>query len=128
MKYLLHINSIFSGEHFDDYQNVILGDQELLKKILLQHVVPKKLESMDLKNGMNIQTLAKNTKTILYTGEDPTIGGSHFTVRGSNKKAENGIIHAIDDLIYPYVSDEQASKFSRYIDNIDFRFCITSSL
>ena len=35
--------------------------------------------------------------------------GSLFTPGGSNQKAANGIIHAIDDVIYPYVSEEQAT-------------------
>ena len=35
--------------------------------------------------------------------------GSLFTPGGSNQKAANGIIHAIEDVIYPYVSEEQAT-------------------
>ena len=84
-------------------------DQNLLRYILLQHVAPVKLGSSDLKNGMKIKTLAENTKTVLDTRDGPTIAGSLFILGGSNQKAANGIIHAIEDVIYPYVSDEKAT-------------------
>merc|ERR1711963_742277 len=58
---------------------------------------------------MGIKTMAENTKTVLDTRDGPTIAGSLFTLGGSNQKAANGIIHAIEDVIYPYVSDEQAT-------------------
>ena len=101
----------FTGERGEEYENIILGDkdQNLLRYILLQHVAPVKLGSSDLKNGMKIKTLAENTKTVLDTRDGPTIAGSLFTLGGSNQKAANGIIHAIEDVIYPYVSDEQAT-------------------
>ena len=101
----------FIGERGDEYENSILGDkdQNLLRNILLQHVAPVKYGSKDLINGMNIKTLAENSKTILDTLDGPTIAGSLFTLGGSNQKAANGIIHAIEDVIYPYVSDEPAT-------------------
>ena len=62
---------------------MILGDkdQNLLRFILLQHVADIKLGSTDLRNNMNIKTLAKNTKTILDTRDGLTIAGKPFTVR-----------------------------------------------
>merc|ERR1711971_397126 len=101
----------FIGERGEEYENVILGDkdQNLLRFILLQHVADVKLGSTDLRNNMGIKTLAENTKTILDTRDGLTIAGSLFTPGGSNQKAANGIIHAIEDVIYPYVSEEQAT-------------------
>ena len=62
---------------------MILGDkdQNLLRFILLQHVANIKLGSTDLRNNMNIKTLAKNSKTILDTRDGLTIAGKLFTVR-----------------------------------------------
>jgi len=101
----------FIGTRGEEYENAILGDkdQNLLQLILLQHVAPIKLGSSDLTHGLTIKTLAKNIKTVLDTKDGPTIAGSLFTPGGSNQKAANGIIHAIEDVIYPYASDEQAT-------------------
>ena len=46
---------------------------------------------------------------IEFTLSIPWFLGSLFTPGGSNQKAANGIIHAIEDVIYPYVSEEQAT-------------------
>ena len=37
------------------------------------------------------------------------ISGALFTSGGLNQLASNGIIHSIEDVIYPYVSDEVAT-------------------
>ena len=73
----------YLGERGEEYENVILGDkdQNLLRFILLQHVANIKLGSTDLRNNMNIKTLAENTKTILDTRDGLTIAGKPFTVR-----------------------------------------------
>ena len=108
------------GTRGEEYENAILGDkdQNLLRYILLQHVVPSKLGSSDLRNGMTIKTLADNIKTVLDTKDGPTIAGSLFTPGGSNQKAANGIIHAIEDVIYPYASDEQVTTPTPSVDPI----------
>ncbi len=99
----------FIGERGAEYEDNILGDKTLLQYILLQHVAPEKLRSTDLKNGMKIKTLADNSMTILETRDGLTIAGALFSSRGLNQIALNGIIHAIGDVIYPYVSDEEAT-------------------
>ena len=73
----------YLGERGEEYENVILGDkdQNLLRFILLQHVANIKLGSTDLRNNMNIKTLAENTKTILDTRDGLTIAGKPFTGR-----------------------------------------------
>ena len=75
----------YLGERGEEYEKVILGDkdQNLLRFILLQHVADIKLGSTDLRNGMNIKTLAENTKTILDTRDGLTIAGKPFTVRNN---------------------------------------------
>ena len=86
-----------------------LGDKTLLQYILLQHVAPEKLRSTDLKSGMTIKTLADNSMTILDTKDGLTFAGALFFSGGLNQVATNGIIHAIEDVVYPYVSEEQAT-------------------
>jgi hypothetical protein len=62
-----------------------------------------------LKLGMTVKTLADNTLHVLRTKDGLTIAGSLFTSGGLNQLAMNGIIHSIDNVIYPYVSDETAT-------------------
>ena len=106
----------FIGERGQEYETEILGDKTLLQYILLQHVAPEQLRSTELRNGMRIKTLADNSKTILDTRDGLTIAGALFTNSGLNQIASNGIIHAIQDVIYPYVSDEQATTPRPSID------------
>ena len=97
------------GARSDEYKNIILGDKNLLQYILLQHVTPELLRSSDLQSGMRIQTLADNSLSVLNTRDGLTVGGSLFSRDGLNQVAMNGIIHSIEDVIYPYVSDEEAT-------------------
>ncbi len=97
------------GQRGDEYKNELLSDRLLLQNILLQHVAPEQLKSNDLRDGLRIKTLADNTITVLNTRDGKTIAGSLFTRGGMNNIAENGVIHFIDSVIYPYVSDEEAT-------------------
>ena len=58
---------------------------------------------------MKIKTLADNYLNILDTKDGLTVAGAEFSRGGLNQMAKNGMIHAISDVIYPYVSDEEAT-------------------
>ena len=108
------------GRRGAEYKNELLSDRRLLQNILLQHVAPGRLSTHDLTNGMRIKTLADNTLTILDTKDGKTIAGSLFVRSRMNQVAENGVVHFIESVIYPYVSDEEATtprpKSVRYKD------------
>lgn len=68
-----------------------------LKDILLYHVVPGKVLSSDLKDGMKVKTLA---------GKEVTISLNPVQVNQSNVvkpdiEATNGVIHVIDAVLVP---------------------------
>ncbi|WP_235801766.1 fasciclin domain-containing protein [Ureibacillus manganicus] len=68
-----------------------------LKDILLYHVVPGKVLSSDLKDGMKVKTLA---------GKEVTISLNPVQVNESNVvkpdiEATNGVIHVIDAVLVP---------------------------
>lgn len=71
--------------------------REDLKKILLYHVVPGKVMSADLKDGMMVKTLADKKVKILL---DP-VRVNKATVVSPDIEASNGVIHVIDMVLLP---------------------------
>lgn len=71
--------------------------------ILTYHVVPGKVMSSDLSDGMSAETVQ---------GSDVTIGvGSGVTINGANVvmadvEASNGVVHIIDAVILPEPEEE----------------------
>ncbi|MBS2969174.1 fasciclin domain-containing protein [Metabacillus sp. KIGAM252] len=68
-----------------------------LKNILLYHVVPGKVLSSDLKNGMKVKTLAGKEVMISL---DP-VKVNNATVVKPDIEASNGVIHVIDTVLLP---------------------------
>jgi uncharacterized surface protein with fasciclin (FAS1) repeats len=68
-----------------------------LKNILLYHVVPGKVMSGDLKDGMKAKTLADKTVDISL---DPVMVNKANVVK-ADIAASNGVIHVIDKVLLP---------------------------
>ncbi|KUP04941.1 Nex18 symbiotically induced protein [Bacillus coahuilensis p1.1.43] len=68
-----------------------------LKTILLYHVVPGKVLSTDLKDGQEVETLAKEDVEISL---DP-VKVNDSTVVKADIEASNGVIHVIDSVLIP---------------------------
>lgn len=71
--------------------------REDLKDILLYHVVPGKVMSSDLKEGMKAKTVAGKELTISL---DP-IRVNKANVVKPDIEASNGVIHVIDEVLLP---------------------------
>ncbi|MGD6965735.1 fasciclin domain-containing protein [Rossellomorea vietnamensis] len=71
--------------------------REDLKDILLYHVVPGKVLSTDLKDGMKADTLAKKTVDVSL---DP-VRVNNANVEKADIEASNGVIHVIDEVLIP---------------------------
>ncbi|MGA4720936.1 fasciclin domain-containing protein [Fictibacillus nanhaiensis] len=74
-----------------------LLNREDLKTILLYHVVPGKVMSTDLKNGMKVKTLAG--KEVLISLNPVKVNNA--TVVKPDIQASNGVIHVIDTVLLP---------------------------
>lgn len=68
-----------------------------LKKILLYHVVPGEVMSRDLKDGMQVKTLADKNVNISL---DPVKVNNAKVVK-PDIEASNGVIHVIDKVLLP---------------------------
>ena len=73
-------------------------NQEQLVSILTYHVVPGKVMSTDLTDGMMAATV-NGAEVEIGVGDTVTVGGA--TVTQADIEASNGVIHVIDAVIMP---------------------------
>lgn len=70
-----------------------------LIKILTYHVIPSKVMSTDLKNGMNAKTVQGSPVKIELNDKGAFVNGAKVTK--ADIKASNGVVHVIDKVILP---------------------------
>ena len=73
-------------------------NKEQLISILTYHVVPGKVMSGDLSNGMTATTVQGSDVTIMIN-DGVSINGANVTT--ADVEASNGVIHVIDSVILP---------------------------
>ena len=73
-------------------------NKEQLRSILTYHVVPGKVMSGDLSNGMTATTVQGSDVTIMIN-DGVSINGANVTT--ADVEASNGVIHVIDSVILP---------------------------
>jgi len=90
--------------------DTLKADTELLKKVLLSHVVQGMTAmSSDMMNDMTVETMAGIQHRInIYLKSDYydgfiTINGKR--VKTADIKADNGVIHMVTDVIYPFTPE-----------------------
>ncbi|MFD2203675.1 fasciclin domain-containing protein [Shivajiella indica] len=74
-------------------------NKEQLIAVLTYHVVPGKVYSKDLKNGMKAKTAQGSDITI--TLKDGKAMVNNATVTAADIEASNGVVHVIDTVILP---------------------------
>ncbi len=87
--------------------NALLADPKGdLTQILLYHVVPGKVLSTDITDGMEVETL-QGTKVKFTVGDDGSVMINDAKIIAVDIPATNGVIHVIDTVIMP-AADEAA--------------------
>ena len=79
----------------------LFANKDLLKTVLLYHVVPMEVKAADIPYGTDIETA--NGKTISIS-EDNVItdaAGNTANITGTDIMASNGVIHTIDTVLMP---------------------------
>lgn len=112
--------SKFINDQPEDVINTLLNEPEALKELLLHHVVPGKLMAEDLKDRQSLVNLRDQMLKVLFAkDDDKLISGSKLMTqeRRVNIQANNGIIHGISDVIYPFTSkgDMMNAKTKRFL-------------
>jgi uncharacterized surface protein with fasciclin (FAS1) repeats len=79
----------------------VKGDKELLKSILLAHVVKGDVTAADVVklDGKEVETLQGTKFKVHVDGKTVTIGGAK--VIAADLKASNGVVHVIDTVLMP---------------------------
>jgi uncharacterized surface protein with fasciclin (FAS1) repeats len=77
----------------------LLANKTQLTAVLTYHVVPGKVMSTDLKNGMMVKTLQGENLSIKLTNGGVMINNANVTK--ANIDCTNGVIHAIDTVLMP---------------------------
>lgn len=80
--------------------NQINSNPELLKRVLLAHVVPGEIYSRDLRNGASAMTLL-NSYAIPFVVNNSGAKASDSNIVQPDVKAFNGVVHVIDKVIIP---------------------------
>merc|ERR1712058_208456 len=107
--------------------NTLKGDTELLKQVLLNHVVASNVKSGDITNDIVVkavggQDLRANIylKSNYYDGF-VTVNGARVT--HPDLIADNGVIHFVSDVLYPFTPEktiaEVASSDPRFSTLVD---------
>lgn len=77
----------------------LLADLDLLRRVLLYHVLPAALGTNALEAETGVLTLEGNAVVLQGSGLGLTVNGANFTER--NRVAFNGILHVIDEVLLP---------------------------
>ena len=78
---------------------VLASDPELLKKILLYHVVAGKVPASQVVTSTELKSAEGSSLSVTVAGSDVTIATAK--VLATDIAADNGIIHAIDTVLVP---------------------------
>jgi uncharacterized surface protein with fasciclin (FAS1) repeats len=80
------------------------GNQAQLTAVLTYHVVPSKVLSSDLSDGMTIATVEGQPLTVGVQGDAVTLtdaSGNTASVVQADVEAGNGVVHVIDHVLLP---------------------------
>jgi transforming growth factor-beta-induced protein len=81
--------------------DALLADPKgALTDVLTYHVVPGKVMSTDLSDGMTVETVNGATLTI-KVNDDGTVQINDATVTTADIETSNGVIHVIDSVLIP---------------------------
>ena len=83
----------------DNTLAVIASDTELLKKILLNHVVAGRVPASQVVTSTQLKSAEGSSLSVTVVGSDVTVGTAK--VLATDIAAPNGIIHAIDTVLVP---------------------------
>lgn len=90
----------------DGVLQVLLDNPEQLKKLLLYHVVPGKIEAAEVMDLSSANTIFGEAVTINVDGDEVNINGANVVV--SDVEASNGVIHVINAVLIPQTDGSQA--------------------
>ncbi len=79
----------------------LVGDKELLTKVLTYHVVSGKVLSTDLKNHLKVKTVEGETLLVKINALSKSVKFNKSGLVKADVLASNGVIHVIDTVLVP---------------------------
>ncbi|WP_086477223.1 fasciclin domain-containing protein [Arenibacter amylolyticus] len=89
------------------------AEKDLLRDILLFHVIPSEIMASDLTAGMVATAYAENSIEVIASGETFVIGDaseSNTNITAVDIKASNGVVHLIDKVLLPQAAVDFAAS------------------
>ncbi|MEZ4710411.1 MAG: fasciclin domain-containing protein [Caldilineaceae bacterium] len=86
--------------------DALLADPDALTNVLLYHVAPGAVMSSDLTDGQSVGTVQGSPVTIGVSGGAYTVNDANIVA--ADVAASNGVIHAIDAVLLPPGTEEEA--------------------
>ena len=97
-------NEAFAALPEGTVESLLLEEnRDMLIAILTYHVVPGKVMSTDLSDGMSAETVQGGNVTI-GVGDGVTVNGANVVM--ADVEASNGVVHIIDAVILPEPEEE----------------------
>lgn len=92
----------------DGVLEVLLDNPEQLKKLLLYHVVPGKIEAAEVMELSSAKTAFGEAVTINVDGDEVNINGANVVI--PDIEATNGVIHIINAVLIPQTDGSEAEE------------------
>lgn len=97
-------NEAFAALPEGTLESLLLEEnKDMLISILTYHVVPGKVMSTDLSDGMSAETVQGSNVTV-GVGDGVTVNGANVVM--ADVEASNGVVHIIDAVILPEPEEE----------------------
>ena len=106
----------FSESQPKEFIEGLMENRAALRGLLLSHTVPGTIMTVDLSSGMTIKNMAGGDLVIhANEGGDITVGGAKLSGE-KDLKALNGMVHMLDDVIYPFsvIKNEEDERKPRF--------------
>ena len=112
----------FHESQTKEFTEGLIENMAALRGLLLSHIVPGTIMTVDIASGMTIKNMAGGDLEILGAEDGKmTVGGAKLTGLTGKRdlKALNGMVHMIEDVIYPFsvIENEEDGKRPRFFQH-----------